>query len=269
MGRNFDGTDGEVDLGDITNARFLQGDTWTAMVFFRSEGVGHDDQCLISKIASAGTTQLLWRIDQNNPNAEVYFANLSINITGSADISTDTWYLAALTNDGTGGANGARCLILNMDGTSLSDDTGDHEGNNADLTSPVTIGRTAANSDEMDGDMAWAIYVDAELTTEEITAYLYDPVGEGLRLKAEYGLQFWLPLFGSGSTEIDWSGNGNDGTVTGTTTTGEDPPQQVVIFPYMGHAPQAGAPAYDPGAQLAAGELALIGSGGMIGAQVI
>ena len=229
MGRNFTG--GHISLGDIAGARFESAVTWSLLGFARTEDTAGDDRCWVSKWNGGATRQLELRTDRGSApqNVEVYLDGSRRINTGNI-IQIDTWYLFVLANDGTGAAGGVRLWIYGMDGTEVVDITGTHATDDSDNTADVYLGKTQDSFDPHDGDLAWIIYVEDEVTQDDVLAYLYDPINTGLRFEAQYGVQFWLPLFGDGTTEIDWSANGNDGTVTATTAAGEDPPQNVVLL---------------------------------------
>ena len=226
MSRNFGAVSSEnLDLGDITGARFSEAADWSVLGFFRIEETATDDRCIISKWQSAGSTrQFIFRTDKlAAPSRLEVYANGGIKINGGAGtISLDTWYLGCVTQDAA--TDTITLYTYNIDGTVVDDGiTGTHDTDKGTLTAPIRIGGTAANGDPMDGDIAHVCYVDGTVTQEEVLQYLYNPVKTANYFRSKYGLQFYLPVFGA-SSEPDLGGANNAVTVNGTVTSGDNPP---------------------------------------------
>lgn len=230
MARNFSPTTDEISLGDIAAARFEFDVAWTVLAFFRVEETATDDRCIVSKWGA----QFLWRIDKGTApqNIEVY-QDSALKITGASSIQLDTWYLGAVTNSGDTPTSTLTLYTFGMDGTPIDDGVTGTNTADRSLTPAIMLGRTAASSDPMDGDIGFACYVDAVLSKAEVLSYLYNPWQAQRNFQANYGTQFFLPL-GFASPEPDFSPNGNTGTVSGTT---------------IGEGPPAGPPFFDPGWQ--------------------
>ncbi len=225
MGRNFaDTSSDKIDLGDITTARFQAGSTWTVLAFFRSVQTTNDQQVLVAKWGNQNLRQIAFRLrGQAQPEPLQVIFNDATAITSSTDLTVGIWHLGALSCDG-GGASGTLTLhSFEMDGTVKDDGiTGSITGDQSNLTAPVTIGLRDVANDQMDGDIAYVAYINSELTKPQLLEYLRDPAGVVAQFQATSGVEFFLPL-GLGSPEPDWSGNGNSGTVSGTTI-GDSPP---------------------------------------------
>ncbi len=115
-----------------------------------------------------------------------------------------------------------------MDGTFLDDGlTGDHQGDDSDLTAAIQIGGRA-DADEMNGDIAFVCYVDGAVTKAEVLAYRYDPIKMAKIFEAVHGVQFFIPLLGLDSPEPDWSRNNITATLSGTIIRNNMPP--VALF---------------------------------------
>lgn len=226
MGRLFD-ADGTgstfIALGDIAAARFERLETWTYLTFIRVEETEGDERAFIRK----GTSPEHVRFRTVKEAASV---SIDIRLGGSSRIITadlvalNTWYLIAVTNDGTGGANGGQVSVVEMDG-SVTDTLFTHSAD-AGLTGSVDIG--VGNIDAFDGDIAYCAYVQKELSQREVLDYLANPRSI-TRFKQTDGIPFFLPL-GHGSPEPDWSGSGNTGTVNGSPVVGEMPPVGPLFF---------------------------------------
>ncbi len=220
MARNFDKNNEKIDLGDVTNARFSAGAAWTSMAFFRVETLtaaasvfskhpsGASARQFFARILTSG----IWRIGYNNGGTTIS--------TASSVVSTNTWYLGVATNSSGDTTN---VYIYDMAGVQQGSGSGSHPGDVADLTGSYTLGTQDDNGSDYDGDIAFSAYFSKEFSTNEILAYLHNPV----MVAAQHGNDtiFFLPLLGNASPEPDWSGNGNSGTVSaGTWLDGDNPP---------------------------------------------
>ena len=156
---------------------------------------------------------------------------MRVIVSASEIIELNTWYVAGLTSSG---SNVTNLYIIKMDGTVLSSVGGVHGGTPSVLTQDIRIGkRDGSGNDPMDGDIAFVIYVDGELSEAEIKGYRWNPWASARQFKASYGLKFFLPmgLVDTTGKEMDLSGGKNEGTITGTTTIAEGPPCVAGVFP--------------------------------------
>lgn len=210
---------GVIDFGDVTAARFLVDTAWTFIIFVRFGNTASDDNCIVSKwTSSSSNRQILIRVDLGTApqGIEVYINGATLEINSADVIELDTWYCVAISNAGTSNASGLTLNVAEMDGTLVVDaQTGSGSISNSLLTAPIKVGQTDASSDPMDGDAFGVIYVDAEITQAEFLAYVQAPYEMGPILKQRYGVHIGAWLEGDDSPEPDWSGNGNNGTVTG------------------------------------------------------
>ena len=233
MGRLFDDNAADyVDLGDVTAARFLETEQWTLLAFFRIENHSGDERTIISKWDGSTGNQIRFRTDRQGPsptNMEIYFDN-AIKITGGNNVVVDTWYLLCVTCDAVGDNNSGKLYLVDMDGTFLDDGLGGSFAANEGLTAAIHIGARQANSDPMDGDIADVAYItNTTFTKDQISAYLRQPYRTAISFGTD--LIFYHRLGQDSTTEPDWSGNGNDGTVVGSgSVIGANPP----VGPLMG-----------------------------------
>ena len=224
MSRNHTGVTTEaVNLGDITGARFESGKTWTVLGLVRWETTTGDERVFIAKGYFNPSSKRQFRIRTANMAAPAdlqVHVGTGLAVTLSAIVALNTWYLIACSNDG---ASGVTAYHITMSGT-VTSGTGTHAGNATDLTEVINYGRRSSDSgDPMDGDIAHGCYVDAELTQNEILAFLDNPWLMATIWQRQYGVQFYHPL-GLASQEPDWSGNGNSGTLVGSPTINDMPP---------------------------------------------
>jgi hypothetical protein len=228
MSRNFSGSSQYITLGDLSSARFLQMSTWTFLCFFRYESSG-DENCFISKYVDSPVTakHAFFRTKKETApvHIEIYILDSKV-LTTTATYSTDTWYFFAITNDGTGGTNGVSVYVYSMDGQVVTNENADHAGDPSDLTAALIIAARGPNRDHADGDLAYLAYFTEEFTQAEVKGYFRNPYQVTAQKRSN--CVFFLPLNGS-SPEVDLSGNGNTGTITGSPTLSAMPPVSAYI----------------------------------------
>jgi len=231
MSRNFnnDGT-AYINLGDVTTARFPQLSAWSYLVFVRVESFAADDQCIGSKTPD---TQINLRIDDAALKMEFWRDGVRLYL-GSPTYTTNVWYCVSVANDGTGGAGGCAVRTYRIDLTEHESGTFQLAADAADVTGAVVIGKHGvAGADLIDGDIAHVCYVQKNISAQEAKSYTINPLQQVLTWRAEgQTVPFYLPLLGY-SPEPDFSGSGNNGTVNGTPTIGNNPP--TALYPrYQG-----------------------------------
>jgi hypothetical protein len=235
MARNFPGTASNyISIGDTTSARFLSTEAWTVLAYVRHETLTAN-QCPIGKWSTTNSLKQMFVRVRSNGSFQVFHNGTPARITSSNGLAqTDTWYLYAVSNDGSSNMD---CRIVEADGTILFNGAGTTTGDASDLTEPVNIGaREAGATDPVDGDIAYVAYIRAELTQEQIVAIAMGGIRGILQYNTDTGgtrdLQYFFPLIGNVSPEVDWSGEDVAGTITGTLGVGDNPP----IGPIFGFA---------------------------------
>lgn len=225
MSRNFTGVNADnINLGDLANAKFDKNVAWTVAAFIRIEVLTGDERCVISKFVADARDQYIFTSDPTAPHG-MKIHHSGTTFEGSFAISADTWYLVAGESDGGGTTDDMGLIVIGMDSTvhensRFTPNASDATNNVADI---VIGGRDPGQGgDNMDGDIAHVIYVDAELTQGDLLQYLHRPALMAAAWAAEHGVQFYLPIIG-GSPEPDWSGKLNNGTVNGTTVSDMPP----------------------------------------------
>jgi hypothetical protein len=223
MARGNDGTINRyIDLGDIAAARFDKDVDWTFLSFFRVNQISTDDNAIVAKWGTGTNQQFMLRTDNTpsgNAPMEVWM-NATLLITGALNIVINTWYMAAVAN--VGSTNTLHLFLYQMDGTVLDDDLTATSQDDTDQTAPIRLGARIADQDNIDGELAHAAYIDKQMSKAEIELYLRNPE-EAVVKHITDGVQFHLEL-GLGSPEPDFSGKGNNGTVTGAMTIEDNPP---------------------------------------------
>lgn len=221
MARNFPGSTGNyLDFGNLATANFAAASAWSWLGFFRYETVT-DERTTIGKWGQQGNSrQALFRINTSN-QTEVWTGGTNI-ITGAA-LSTNTWYLQAVRH-----ASSSTTLLdtIEIDGTLVDNAVSGAAFTDAGNTSiSVRIGEATGggSQDPFDGDIAYGIYVNGQVTQQEALFYLRNPALAAVYFRAKYGTAFFVPILGQ-STEPDWGGASVSVTVGGTVTPGDNPP---------------------------------------------
>lgn len=224
MGRLFTDTAGDfISMG--SDLLFDSDDVWTVAAFVRFSVLGDGDQkAIISKYNGSGNRQFL--LEASNPGGDltVYFKN-TLAITGQT-LSTDTWYLIGVTNNG---AKVCKLFTLLPDGSVLDNGVSGTSDDDIVQTADVRIGGRELGGNEMEGDIAHVIYLTKQWVLADFKNYLANPMVQAARSLPD--TYFYLPFIGS-SPEVDWSGNGRSGAVNGTPSVGPNPP--VMSIPSIG-----------------------------------
>lgn len=215
--RFFDDNADLIDIGDpsILQNLFDGGGTVSAWCYPTSiSSLGR----IVSKIGTGGWV-FYFRSTSNSLSFFYNFFDFFSNDyreDSTSTPATNEWHNYAVTFDADSSSNRASFFL---DGASYASTTGLTPGGNrvSDVGDDFVIGNTAAANGHMPGDLAYVQAWDRILSAEEIRESMYRPgtVKNGL-------IGFW-PCLGD-SPERDLSGNGNTGTVTGATISGNGPP---------------------------------------------
>ena len=232
MARNFNNSDTDrVDLGNIF--AYDRDVAWTAVCFCRFEDLTGDERGLITKWDAEGANLGRQFQLQTKKTAAHVFQILSGGgtfIPGGATITTDTWYLAGVTCDG---SQTLRLFSLGMDGTVLDNAvSGTAAADATTNASEVELGGREDSGDNHDGDIAHAATFSTQWVLQDFKDYLRAPARTAARFAGSP--VFYLPLIGV-SPEPDFSPNTNTGTVTGTTVSNGPP-----IGPLFGYGTDRG-----------------------------
>ena len=238
MSVNFDGTAGaDFDLGDITAARFDETLLWTFLAFIRVVNTASDQRAIINKWGATAIRQVLIRVGSGTAPQDIGVHHNNVNpVNGSAGIELDTWYLVAVSSNGSGTVT---LNVLNMDGTFVDNAlTGTLTGNKT-MTAPIRVGAREASNDPFNGDMAYVAYLQRELAQSEVVEYLHNPAKVVHRVGGATGPVFFLPMKNLATTP-DWSGQGNVGTRNASGhTDGDNPPIASLYAGFSGWQGQA------------------------------
>lgn len=216
--RDFDGASDRLNCGSaatLDNIFDGAGGTWA--IWMRTERTDLS-QRLIEKRGS-GTI--------NNFGPTLFFQQLNDQIdfyidfnsnanpgrwrTPNNSILVNTWYHIAVTYDADLTTNDP---IIYIDGVSqsLTEVSTPSGTRDTDASEVFLVGEDSVSAADFDGQLAYThVYQGKILTGAEISQILFFPCSIADNLTA------CLPIHGVNSPEIDWSGSGNTGTVTGTT----------------------------------------------------
>jgi len=207
-----------ITIADITAARYEQLVPWSSLFFLKYTTAGRFEVPL-----AKGGSPTHFAVLKDTLEKPRGYLNGSISLFPGA-ITNATWYLIVITNDGLNQPASATIEVLDMDGISITSDTGAHGGNGTDPTSPHIIGKNGATGSlPLEGDVAHVAYVDKVVTAQERQDYLANPWQAVVDLESGGNtVYFYLPLRQSGLAE-DFSQSGNDGVITGTTASADPP----------------------------------------------
>jgi hypothetical protein len=233
MSRQNQNSDDKVRPGDVTNAKFDYTTSWSTMFMWQT--FNDKDTFLIYKWTNAGSQ---FRHITSSSQFKVDHDGSQIILTGT--VALNTWYLSAITCDGTADPSSTVTLYIveleNNNNFLVDGVTGTISSNDSDLTAPITYGHRSEGTftaNWLDGDMAMASYLhNVELTKSEVLHYARNPWA--VIAKYSDDARYFLEM-GRGSPEPDFTGNGNSGTVTGAIIS-PNPPlgpryQSRIMFP--------------------------------------
>lgn len=237
MSRNFNNNSADfIDLGDITGVDFARLTPWSFLAFFRVENTTGDNRTIFAKWGSS--TQRIFKVETDTEAApaslEFHMNTTVLSRTGNL-VELDTWYLVAATNNGGGGAGDLIFYLYEMDLTELLNSSQTHPGDPGATTAICEIGvddGTGSPTNPFDGDIAHVAYLDRALSSQEIKNFVGNPGRCVMAWRAAGDQVFFHHDLPGESPEPDRSGSGNDGTVTGSPTVGDNPP--VALFPASG-----------------------------------
>lgn len=197
-------------------------ESFTICMWVNIDSIKSDGQYtrIIDKYSTLG-----WTFDCSDPGSSSIRMTLFLNdgvdsalARASTTITASTWTFLCATYDNTLNStlgislfkNGVEVSYLTRNSTNLIDSMSN--------TTKVYIGVLSDITGDYDGRMAYVHMYKRVLTLTEINQIMIKP---GSITDSLVG--YW-PLWGVNSPEIDLSGNGNTGTVTGATSSSDGPP---------------------------------------------
>lgn len=206
--RTFDGTDDEVDGGnilDVTTGDVSYG-AWTKLT--ENAVVDH----IIGKRNNGTAGQAGYALYQTSTDLPRCSVSGTTNQQNS-NATTDTdgaWHFCFCTWDGTNSDQ-----HLYVDGVQEDTDTNATVGS---LTNAVELAMGEIGDESLDatGSMAYGMVFLLELSPTQVKEIMWNP-------GVSYGHSLFWTLWGT-SPEIDYSGSGNTGTVNNAGTTTDGPP---------------------------------------------
>lgn len=220
--RDFDG------VGDIINCgsafTFLDALTPKTMIaWIYPETLGESSAGRIGNwVNSAATAGGTWRLDNTGGNCMVFQhvgTTTLLRRSSAGTITLNKWTAVAMTWDGSTTAANVHLYIDLIEPSYQTTTNGVSLG--VDGTTDFIIGNITSGIRTFNGNIAYVQIFDVVLTNSEIRQATYIP-GSITR-----GLVGYWPLWGTASPEQDLSGNGNTGTLTGTTENFNGPPVQL------------------------------------------
>jgi uncharacterized protein (TIGR02145 family) len=212
---SFDGVDDYVDLG--TNENFLFQDLFSFEAWVKIPLIPVGNGAIIGALDSYRI--LIYAGNANNGALYVEFPELNpfsgVDVMGSTDLRDNMWHHLAVTYDGTK-------VVLYVDG--LVEDSSDKTGNISlsNAQHSFFIGNsTHVDYEDFHGVISNLGLWKKSLSQQEIQYYMSCPLTgdeEGL-------VAYWNFEEGSGTTALDQTANGNDGTINGATLSTDTPEQ--------------------------------------------
>jgi len=218
--RDFDGVDDIINagsaasldnLGSQSQGGWINPAGWGEGSFGRIETKNDQKGCFLDNDGTAPSTTLR--------AAYITTGVVEARSASAGFISLNAWQFVTCVWDGTIGtgstgvtlfkdasATGSYGQASDATGTEVDDSAGNH-----------TIGNNAATTRTFDGNHAYVFQYNNTITTTEMSQIMYLPGTVPLNL-----VGLW-PMWGD-SPEVDLSGNGNTGTVTGAAASVEGPP---------------------------------------------
>lgn len=206
---SFDGEGDYITVADDVSLHIL--DAMTIGCWLRLAGVPAADIHVVSKKSGGWNTGTGFEIYYDESHNRWMMITSSANTARSSEITEDTEeHHLVVTIDGT-------TVKFYFDGEDITVD-GDIDALPA-CTEPLYIGSDKDNARCWDGVIDEVRIYSRALGAEEI-AYDYNE-GYGRRYPMRLDdLELWMPFFdGEGAAPQDYSGNGNDGVITGATYT--------------------------------------------------
>jgi hypothetical protein len=217
MARNWTADSTVVDLGNIASAQFKQNDDWSVLAFLYL--TGDFTRPVLTKYGAGDTDQFLMRWSGTPQKLQVIVNGTFVPL--GSGITQNKWYLGAVIQKGS--TNNVRAYTVDTSGAFLDDNLNANRGvDSSDLTEPIRIGKQDTAT-AWRGRLAFVSYFSREFSRDDVLGYLNNP----WKVLSSYAstCEFFHPLgrVDGGGQEVDFSGNGNVGTVTGTTVV-DNPP---------------------------------------------
>lgn len=218
MGRHLDGVDDKIDFGDKAVFKILGDLSWASWIYIDSGGANAlicdvsggsgeseaDNQVLFLFITGAAA---VWDLTYNHENG-----NGSNNLkVFNTNLAQDVWIHVAVVRDVS-----ANTVILYIDGVAFEtfNYTNDPTNTSSDLS--YRLGERPDGTDPFLGSLAEDVLANVAWSADEVRTIWH-------RASIARGSVNYAPLFGNASPEPDFSGNGNNGTLTGTTQVDHPP----------------------------------------------
>ena len=221
--RNFDGVNDRVDASSAVLDP--KGQAKTILVWLDPDVVNSNDYYW-SVNDSAGTRSAIALISGGFASGSIQFqlsdstqdsTKFLIRRTSGGEVGTTGWYRVAITHTGTfTDATTVKIYINNVEATYGVSQNG--SATEATHSGSWSIGgRTADDTVNYDGELAYFQYFNRALSTVEIEEAFWHPT-----IVAD-GLQWLIPMWGD-SPEADLSGGARTGTIVNGTATSQDGP---------------------------------------------
>jgi hypothetical protein len=254
MGRDFNGT---TDMGLVSQQSSINDlSTLTICSWIRPDSIGENTGRLLHRGNAGADRKLINLFATNCLRFIVARASVTADAQGNTGLTYGNWYFVACTYDET---DGPRIYIASPGGSIAESGYTSRAVGSGSTTSDSTHQPVIGNRNQASGDRSWDgviaehMWFNSILSLEEMRIVM-----NGYPTRLGSGLKMWLRFMTPGSSEHDWSGNGNTCSMTGTVLAPHPPGYQFwnpshVILPAPGGGGGGGVPAPNSFAMMGAG----------------
>lgn len=221
MARNFDGVDDLIDFGTCGDSFMRENQACTIIVWGYTRGTNSS-----SLVRRLSTNQVSFIINSTTAGKLrfVVGAATNLDVVSSTNVTNNKWQSYAVTWGGDYTQASSVHIYIDSVEVSYGTQTNGSGALGDNSTAALTVGNNQALTSDYDGILAHVQIFTRVLSASEIKQASYFPGS------ITNGLAFYAPLWG-GSPEPDYSGNRNNGTVTGATVSSNNPPINGVFHP--------------------------------------
>ena len=209
MGRDFNGSSDEIivsddaalDVANVTVMAWFNADAWAVNDFILAKSSSTTDDAYGIAISAEATDDIKAIIGTDGGSERIMNAD-----DGGAGRPLGSWHLLTMTYT----SASWKLWFDGVEQKEVTTFTGDLDQTAADMH----IGDLRSLAAHFDGILAEISIWDGVLSDEVMLALSRGVSPFAIRSKT---LVYYCPLWGNESPEVDWSGNGNTGTLDGTT----------------------------------------------------
>lgn len=225
MARNFNGTTDLINCGAPSVLDDIN--TFTYCAWIKPNSIGETYGRILEK---ASSNKVWYLVATNAMGCLIDRATTDTSaISANSTITMGVWQFVSVTFDATTGAKIYKATLTGaLAEVSYAANVVGTGAIITDVSQALTIGNRAAQDRTFDGVIANLVMYSGILTLEEMNSVRYGIMPKRSLIKG------WWPLYGNTSPEVDMSGNGSNGTLTGTTQADGPPITPLFGFTNLG-----------------------------------